>query len=483
MQRGDADRRAIIVGAGPNGLAAGIVLAQAGWSVRLFEASETVGGGARSAELTEPGFIHDVCSAVYPLGLGSPLFRSLGLEKYGLEYIHPPLALAHPLDDDTAVVLDRSMQRTVETLDHAIDAQRHRARFEWLAEQWPVVAEEVLSPPHVPRSLARGRVLARFGVAGLRSADGFARSTYVGERARALFAGIAAHSTLPLNQPPSAAIGLLLAAAGHGVGWPIVRGGAQRLADALAALLRELGGEISTGQRIASLAALPKADAYLFDTAPLHLLPIAGDQLPTGYCRQLDRFRYGAGSFKVDWALSEPIPWRSEVCREAGTLHLGGSLDEIAAAEAAASRGEHAEQPFVLLSQPSVFDDRRAPAGEHTAWAYCHVPNGSTVDMTHRIEAQVERFAPGFGDVIIARHTMNAQELERRNANYVGGDINAGMPNLRQLLMRPAPRWSPHCTPNRRIFLCSSSTPPGGGVHGMCGYHAAQAVLRSMGGG
>lgn len=478
MKRDEEHGSAAIIGAGPNGLAAGIVLAQAGWAVSVYEANESIGGGARSAELTEPGFIHDVCSAVYPLTIGSPLFAALPLAKHGMEYIHPPLALAHPLDDGTAAVLDRSLQATVETFDSNRDAQRHRRAFEPFANQWSTLAEEILQPAHVPRSISRAALLTKFGLQGIRSAESFAKSHYEGPHARALFAGIAAHSTLPLDQRPSAAIGMMLAIAGHAVGWPIVRGGAQRISDALAAMLRELGGEIHTGHRINTLKQLPRSDAYIFDVTPKQLLRIAGDQLPASYCRGLDRYRYGAGSFKIDWALSGPIPWTAPTCREAGTIHLGGTLEEIAISERAANTGRHAPQPFVLLAQQSLFDDSRAPTGKHTGWAYCHVPNGSTVDMTDAIEQQVERFAPGFRDLIIARHTLNTADLERRNANNVGGDINGGMVNLSQLLMRPVPRLSPHTTPNPRIFLCSASTPPGGGVHGMCGYHAAQAVLR-----
>lgn len=469
---------AVVIGAGPNGLAAAVALAQAGWAVQVYEASDTVGGGARSAELTEPGYVHDICSAVYPLGLGSPFFRSLPLETHGLQFIQPPLALAHPFDDGTAAVHDRDMQRTIASFGNTRDGQRHQSLFDPFASRWELFAREVLRPPHLPDSIGGAKLLARFGLHAIKSASRFVNSTYQGERAKALFAGIAAHSTLRMDQRPSAAVGLLLGIAGHAVGWPIVRGGAQRISDVLADLLRELGGEIHTSHRVTALSQLPSARAYLFDVTPKQLRHIAGDALPNGYCRRLDRYRYGPGVFKIDWALDEPIAWTASECREAGTIHLGGTLEEIADAERLPNEGQHAEQPFVLLSQPSLFDDSRAPDGKHIGWAYCHVPNGSTVDMTERIERQVERFAPGFRDLIRTRHTFNTAQLEQHNANCVGGDINGGSPDLQQLLMRPVPRLSPHTTPNSKIFLCSSSTPPGGGVHGMCGYWAAQAVLK-----
>jgi phytoene dehydrogenase-like protein len=464
---------AIVVGAGPNGLAAAIALAQVGWSVCVLEAAATPGGGVRSAEITLPGFIHDICSAIYPLGAGSPFFRTLPLDRHGLSWIFPPASLAHPFDDGTAAVLERSIASTAGTL--GADAAAYRRLMQPLVDGWPQIEASVLGPPRPPRHPLS---LARFGLHAVRSARGLAEAAFAGERARALFAGLAAHSCLPLEQPPSAAFGLVLGLLGHTVGWPIPRGGAQRIADALASYLTARGGEIRTDRRVESLDELPRARATLFDVTPRQLVRIAGDRLPTGYRRRLERYRYGPGTFKVDWALDGPLPWRAADCARAGTVHLGGTLAEIAAAERAVADGQVPERPFVLLAQQSLFDSSRAPQGKHTVWAYCHVPNGCTVDMTDRIEAQIERFAPGFRERILARAARSPDALERYNANYVGGDINGGIQDLRQLFTRPVLRFPPYATPARGIYLCSSSTPPGGGVHGMCGYFAARAVLR-----
>lgn len=469
------DYDAVVVGAGPNGLSAAIRIARTGRSVIVFEGADTVGGGARSASLTRPGFVHDVCSAIFPLGVGSPFFSTLPLSEHGLEWIHPAAPLAHPFDDGSAALLERSIEATAATLDG--DGLSYRRLMEPLLADWPKLSGELLAPLHWPRHpIAQ----VRFGRRGLRSARGLARSLFAGEKARGLFAGLAAHSILPLEQTASAAIGLVLAVAGHAVGWPLPRGGAGSLSDALAACLLDSGGEIVTGRPIESLDQLPSSRAVLLDVSPPQLARIAGDLLPASFRRKLDRYRFGPGVFKIDWALSEPIPWRNPACARAATVHLGGSLDEIAAAESDPWAGRHAVRPFVLLAQPSLFDPSRAPAGRHTGWAYCHVPSGSTLDMTGPIERQVERFAPGFRDCILARAARNARELEAYNPNCVGGDITGGVTDLRQLFFRPTFRRVPYATPQRGIYLCSSSTPPGGGVHGMCGYHAAEAALRAV---
>ncbi len=464
---------AIVVGSGPNGLAAAIALVRAGCSVLVLEAAETVGGGTRTAELTLPGFRHDVCSAIHPLGLGSPYLRTLPLEEHGLEWIQPPVPLAHPFDDGTAALLERSVEATGETLGP--DAGSYRRLMSPLVARADTLLGELLGPFRLPR---HPLLLSRFGLSAILPAERLARRRFEGERARGLFAGLAAHSMLPLTASPSAAFGLMLGLLGHHVGWPVPRGGSQAIADALASYLRSLGGEIECGRPVASLEELPPARAVLLDVTPRQLIRIAGDRLPSGYRRRLERYRYGPGVFKLDLALDGPIPWQAQECARAATVHLGGTLEEIADSEAAPSRGEHAERPYVLLAQQSLFDPTRAPEGKHTAWAYCHVPNGSAVDMTGRIEAQIERFAPGFRDRVLARHAWGPAELERYNANYVGGDINGGVQDLRQHFTRPVARRVPYSTPAKGVYLCSSSTPPGGGVHGMCGWWAAQAALR-----
>ncbi len=469
-------RRAVVVGAGPNGLAAAVTLTQAGWSVEVHEARATVGGGARSAELTLPGFLHDVCSAIHPLAVGSPFFARLPLERHGLEWIHPPLPLAHPFDDGTAAVLARGFAETGESFGEREDARAWERLFRPFADSWEELAPDLLAPLRWPRHPFG---MARLGLVGVRAATALARRRFRGFRARALFAGLAAHSFLPLESRPSAAFGLLLGVTGHAIGWPLPRGGAQRIADALASLLRELGGEIHTGRLVGSLRELPAADAYLFDLTPAQLLRLEGIAWPRRYRRRLGRYRYGPGVFKMDWALSAPIPWRAEACRRAGTVHLGGTMEELAASERSAWNGETA-RPFVLVTQPSLFDPTRAPAGAHIGWAYCHVPNGSAADRTAAIEAQIERFAPGFRDLVLARHTTNTAELEAYNPNCVGGDINGGAATLGQLFTRPVARVVPYATPDPKVFICSASTPPTGGVHGMCGYHAARAVLRRI---
>jgi phytoene dehydrogenase-like protein len=466
---------AIVVGSGPNGLAAAIVLAREGLSVLVREAQPTIGGGARSAELTLPGFVHDLCSAVHPMAVSSPLFRSLPLRDHGLDWIQPPLALAHPFDDAPPAVLDRDFEYTGATLD--ADGEAYRRMIEPMTRKWDALAQEILAPAlHIPSSPL---TLAGFGMYAIQSASSLVRCVFRGPRARALFAGLAAHSIVALDQPGTSAIGLALAAAGHTQGWPIPRGGSQQITEALASLLRSLGGIIESGAPVNAVEELPPARALLLDLTPRQALKIASHRFPGSYARRLSRFEYGPGVFKVDWALDGPIPWRNPECARAGTVHLGGTIEEIEAGEAAAWDHKDSPAPFVLLAQPSLFDPTRAPAGRHTAWAYCHVPNASTVDKTEAIEAQVERFAPGFRNLIRTRHTKNTAQLESSNANLIGGDISGGANHLRQLLMRPVLSLDPYRTPAKDIYLCSSSTPPGGGVHGMCGYHAARSALKN----
>jgi phytoene dehydrogenase-like protein len=461
-----------VVGSGPNGLSAAVLLAGVGFSVRVIEARDTIGGGARSDERTLPGFVHDVCSAIHPMAAVSPFFRTLPLEAHGLTWVEPDAPLAHPLDDGPAVKLERSCEATSASLGK--DGRAYASLMGPLVRADNLLFEELLRPLRFPR---HPFLLARFGLAALRPAWSLASARFDDAPARALFAGCAAHSVLPLDRFGTSAFGLVLAVAGHVAGWPLARGGSQKIADALASLFRALGGEIETGREVRSLGDLPEARAILLDVGPKQLVAIAGDGLPKHYTRRLLSFRYGPGVCKVDWALSGPIPWTARGCARAATVHVGGTLDEIAAAEAAPWRGEHAERPFVLVAQPSLFDGSRAPEGKHTGWAYCHVPAASTRDVTADIEAQIERFAPGFRDCILARRTTTAAELERYNANCVGGDITGGVNDLAQLFTRPVARAVPYATPNPAIFLCSSSTPPGGGVHGMCGYFAARAAL------
>jgi phytoene dehydrogenase-like protein len=470
----DRARDAVVVGAGPNGLAAAIVLARAGRSVAVLEAEPTVGGGTRSAELTEPGFVHDVCSAIHPLVLGSPFFRTLDLAALGVETIQPPAPLAHPLDDGSAVLLERSVDATAEGL--GADADAYRRLMGPLTAEAERLLPQLLGPLRPPR---HPLALARFGFHALRSAGGFATSTFRGERARALFGGMSAHSMLSLTAPAGASFGLVLGLLGHTVGWPLIRGGSQGIGDGLAAHLRSLGGEVLTSTPIASFGDLPSSRAVLLDLTPRQVLRLGGSELPASYRRTLGRYRYGPGVFKVDWALEGEIPWRARECRRAATVHLGGGLPELVLSEAASAKGDCPERPFVIVAQQSLFDDTRAPAGRHTAWAYCHVPNGSTADMTDAIEAQIERVAPGFGELVLARRVSSPADLEARNANLVGGDIAGGANDLGQLIARPALRAVPYSTPLDGVYLCSASTPPGGGVHGMCGFLAARAALRA----
>jgi phytoene dehydrogenase-like protein len=472
--------KATIIGAGPNGLSAAITLQQAGVETTVFEAGATAGGAARTGEITLPGFRHDLGSSVYPLGAASHFFNSLPLARYGHRWIEPPAPLAHPLDDGTAVMLEHDLAATCQGLGNANDAAAYRSLLKPLVSDWPALCHEILGPVvHLPRSPL---LLAKFGLYAMLPAATLARSAFQGARARALFAGMAAHSVMPLTSPLSSAVGLVLAAAGHATGWPIAEGGAQSLTDALVAHFESLGGQLVLNHAVTDLREVKPADAVLCDVSPRQLLTIAGDAMPASSRRQLESFRYGPGAYKVDWALSDPIPWKAKDCLRAATVHVGGTLEEMIASEAApwqASGGDDAaDKPFVLLVQPSLFDHSRAPGGNHTAWGYCHVRNGSTAAHFEAIEAQVERFAPGFRDCILARTITTPANFEEWNANLVGGDISGGAMTAKQLVFRPT--RSLYSTGMPKVFLCSSSTPPGGGVHGMCGHLAAKQALKRL---
>jgi phytoene dehydrogenase-like protein len=468
-----AQYTANVIGAGPNGLAAAIELARAGWSVIVYEAADTIGGGLRTAELTLPGFKHDVCSAIHPLSLSSPFFVEMPFYKYGVEWIHPEISVAHPFDDGTAAELWRSFEETAYSL--GVDGKHWERLMQPFVRRWHPLMHDILSPLRIPK---HPFLMAWFGLNGLQSARGLANRHFDSVRARSLFAGIAAHAMLPLEKMLSASFGIVLAASAHAVGWPLPRGGSQAIANAMAGCLQDLGGKIVTNHKVENIDELPQATATLFDLTPRQIIPIAGHRLPDRYVRALQRYRYGGGVFKVDWALSEPVPWKAEACRKAGTVHLGGTIDEIATSERMMWNDQLCDKPYILVAQQSLFDSSRAPEGQHTLWTYCHVPAYSEVDMTEHIMNQIERFAPGFRDIVLAKHAMNAKQVEAYNANYIGGDINGGLQDIRQLFTRPTVRIDPYSTPAKDIFICSSSTPPGGGVHGMCGYHAAQSVLR-----
>lgn len=465
---------AIVIGSGPNGMSAAIALQQAGLSVLVLEAKDSIGGGLRSAELTLPGFVHDICSAIHPLAAGSPFFNSLPLEQHGLEYIYPEVAAAHPFDDGTSTALRGSVEDTAESL--GIDRETYISLLKPLVRSWPGMVKDVLGPLHFPKHPID---MAAFGLNALRSATSLA-AKFKTREARGLWAGMAAHSIQPLSNLSTSAIGLVLMATGHLKGWPVPLGGSKVIANALASYFLSLGGKIETGVHVRSMADIPPCRAVLFDLTPKQILQIAGERFSSIYSWQLRRYRYGMGVFKIDWALDGPIPFIAPECRRAGTVHLGNTFEEIEKGEELTSKGGHSEKPFVLLAQQSLFDSLRAPAGKHTAWAYCHVPNGSETDMTDAIEKQVERFAPGFRDLILAKHTMNTREIEAYNPNYIGGDINGGIIDIGQLFTRPAIRSSPYRTSARGIYICSSSTPPGGGVHGMCGYNSAKQVLKDI---
>lgn len=465
---------AVVVGSGPNGLSAAIVLQHAGLSVLIIEGKETIGGGLSSAELTLPGFIHDVCSAIHPLAAGSPLFTKLPLDKHGLEYVYPAFAAAHPFDDGSAAILKGTVEQTAYGL--GIDNSIYSELLSPLVRSWPGMAPDVLGPLRFPKHPID---MAAFGLNALQSASSLA-GRFKTQQGRGLFAGMAAHSIQPLTNLATSAIGLVLLATGHIQGWPAPLGGSVKIADALASYFLSLGGKIQTALPVRTMNDIPSAKAILFDLTPKQILDIAGERFSPLYKWQLKRYRYGMGVFKIDWALDGPIPFTSPDARQAGTVHLGNTFEEIASNEFLTSQGQIVEKPFVLLAQQSLFDKSRAPEGKHTAWAYCHVPNGSTVDMTKAIEDQVERFAPGFKDLILAKHTMNTKEIEAYNPNYIGGDINGGIIDIGQLFTRPVISLSPYRTSAKGIYICSSSTPPGGGVHGMCGYHAAKQTLKDI---
>ncbi len=472
-------RRAVVVGAGPNGLVAAVTLARAGWDVTVFEAAARPGGGTRTEELTLPGVLHDVCSAIHPLALGSPAFREIAasdnpLEAHGLEWIFSDVPVAHPLDGGRAAVVHRSLDETADGL--GADAKAYRRLFGPFVDAGFDLTDGLLSPLSMPPK--HPITLARFGAVGILPAHTVARRGFDADQAQALFAGLAGHSILNLKAPVTAGYGLMLGVLAHLVGWPLAKGGSQHIADALVAVLEGLGGRVECDRRVESLAELPAADAVLLDLTPRQVLAIAGDAVPNRYRGALAGYRFGAGVFKIDWALDGPIPWANADCARAATVHLGGTLEQITAAEADVQSGGHPERPYVLLSQPSLFDASRAPNGMQAVWAYCHVPNGSTFDMTDRIEAQVERFAPGFRDRIVGRHAMDTVAVEAHGANYIGGDINGGIADFRQFVRRPTIGLHPWKTPIDGVYLCSSSTPPGGGVHGMCGWHAAHEAMR-----
>lgn len=466
---------ALVIGSGPNGLAAAVRLAQEGWRALVIEAADTPGGGTRTKELTLPGFRHDVCSAVHPTGVASPFFQSLNLQEHGLRWIHPEIPLAHPLADGRAAILHRSIDATAQNLGR--DASAYRLLFEMFSENAAKLYPDVFSPIGLPR---HPLLMTRFGLAAMQPAALLARMLFRTEEARALLAGNAAHSVLPLEQPFTSAIAVMLQMSAHAVGWPVAQGGSQAIADALVSKLRSLGGEVKCGWNVKTLTELPSARVVLFDTSPRVMTRIAGAALPPLYTKRLHAFKHGPGVFKVDYALDGPVPWLNEACRVAGTVHVGGTIDDIRASELDACEGRHSKQPFVLVAQPSPCDPSRAPEGKAVLWAYCHVPAHSTVDMEPVITAQIERYAPGFRDLILARHTLNGPQMEAYNQNYIGGDIVGGMADWSQLLTRPVASFCPWATPNPKLFLCSASTPPAGGVHGMCGWNAAQAVLKRV---
>jgi phytoene dehydrogenase-like protein len=474
MPTGKKDFDAIVVGSGPNGLAAAIAMQQQHLSVLLIEGKETIGGGLRTQELTLPGFMHDVCSAIHPLAFASPFFKSLPLHDHGLEYIFPPVPAAHPFEGGMEAALLQDLEKTAQHLGKDQDA--YIQLLAPLVGSWPKIANDILAPLHLP---AHPYLMAQFGWKAFSSATAMSKRFHTPE-AKALWSGMAAHALQPLSNTATSAIALVLMITAHTGGWPIAKGGSQSIAHALASYFVSLGGKIQTNFYVHSMEQLPSAHAILFDTTPRQLLQIAGHSLSGLYKWQLDHYRYGMGVYKIDWALAEPIPFIAPYCRQAGTIHLGNTMAEIVEAEKATAAGAHPQQPFVILAQPGLFDPSRAPSGKHTAWAYCHVPNGSTVDMTSRIENQVERFAPGFKERILGRHVMNTVDMENYNPNYIGGDINGGVIDIRQLFTRPALRWSPYKTSAKGIYLCSSSTPPGGGVHGMCGYHAAKKAMKDV---
>ncbi len=464
---------AVVIGSGPNGYAAAIAMQQQGLSVLILEAEQETGGGTRSAALTLPGFVHDLGSTIHPLGAGSPFLSTLPLDRFGLEWVYPTHALAHPLDNGEAVLLKRSVAETAQQFGK--DAGAYQRLMQPVVDHWDDIAPDFLGPLPWPKHPVQ---LAQFGLRALQSAEGLAYRTFEEAATRAFIAGLAAHVMLPLNSLASSAIALVLGALGHRIGWPFPKGGAQAITRSMDGYFKSLGGRVETGRRVQSMADIPTCKAMLFDITPKQLLNIKGLSFSTLYRKQLEHYQYGQGIFKIDWALDSPIPFSNPACGTAATMHLGGTLEEIALSERLVWQKKHPEKPYVLLVQQTQFDSSRAPEGKHTAWAYCHVPRYSQIDMTAAIEQQVERFAPGFSDTILARHTMHAVQVEQFNANYIGGDINGGAQTIFQQFTRPSFRLKPYRTSVKNVYICSSSTPPGGGVHGMCGYHAARIALK-----
>ena len=462
---------AIIIGSGPNGLAAAIRLAQQGYQTKVVEGAETPGGGMRTLELTEPGVKHDICSAIHPLGIGSPFFSTLPLDEHGLRWIHPPLSLAHPLASGSVAWLSDSLEETA--AQFGADARLYKRLFSPLVDNWQPLIQTIFSYPPLP---SQPLIMARFGWYAIRSAQNICKRVLSDPKAATLFAGIAAHSVLPLEKMTSAAIGFVLGAMAHTKGWVFPAGGSQSLANALVSYYKSLGGELETGRWVTDMDELEPAQTYLFDTAPQKLISIAENRLDAKYVRRLKKFKYGAGIFKIDALLSEPVPWQNEACKQAATIHLGGNYDEIAESERKIHQGRENGRPYVLIAQQSLFDPSRTSDNRHTLWAYCHVPHGSTQDMTRAIFDQIERYAPGFRDTVLQTRTHHSLQMEDYNPNYIGGDINGGMQDATQIFTRPVTRLYPYQTSNPEIFLCSSSTPPGGGVHGMCGFNAAKCV-------
>lgn len=466
---------AVIIGAGPNGLACAIRFQQHGLQTLLIEGKDTIGGGTRTKELTLPGFKHDVCSAIHPMALSSPYFKTLPLENHGLEWIHPEILAAHPFEDGSSAALYRSLEKTAGLLD--VDGYTYEGLLDPLVQNWDSLTKDFLGPLTIPK---KPLPFVKFGLNALLPAQTLGNLKFKTQKAKGLWAGMAAHAIQPLSNLTTSAIGLVLLAAGHTGGWPIPKGGSQSIANALASYYESLGGQIQTSCMIDSLNQIPSCNAVVFDLTPKQILDIAGDSFTKFYKWQLGRYKYGMGVFKMDFALSGPIPFLAEEAKKAGTVHLGGTLEEISNAEKLVSKGKHAENPYILLAQQSLFDATRAPEGKHTAWAYCHVPNGSTKDMSLVIENQIEKYAPGFKDLILSKHSLNAVEMHQYNPNYIGGDINGGVQDITQLFTRPALRWSPYKTSAKGIYICSSSTPPGGGVHGMCGFHAAEQAIKDI---
>jgi phytoene dehydrogenase-like protein len=466
---------AIVVGSGPNGFAAAIIMQRAGLSVLLIEGKESLGGGMRTVELTLPGFKHDVCSAVHPLAADSPVFKQFHLDQFGLEYLTPVYAIAHPFDDGSAITIQSSIEATAAQFGN--DANNYRNIFSTMVEEWPALRSAFIGPLHAS---ALSKAKAKFAWYALCSASHFARQQFATNKAQSVFAGMGAHCMLPLNKPTTSSMAIVLNILAHINGWPLPKGGAQQITNALTACFKQSGGDIQSGNMITSLQQLPASKVVLLDVTPAQLLTIAGDQFSSLYKWQLKRYRYGAGIFKIDWALSQPVPFTNIACRAASTVHIGGSIDEIYKSELVISKNQHADKPFILFVQPGVIDTSRAPIGKHIAWAYCHVPNGSITNMTNAIEKQIERFAPGFKNSILARHIMNTHDEEAYNPNYIGGDINGGAAIASQLYTRPVLQFSPYRTSAKGVYICSSSTPPGGGVHGICGYYAARRALKDL---